>query len=68
MFGFGSIDKSRLGAGGIKAANEANPVKLDSFGDVEFVDAWTKTCTIDPNGNMFLNGVQVKRIIGATLA
>ena len=53
MFGFGSIDKSRLGAGGIKAANKANPVKLDCFGDVVFVDAWTKTCTMLERGALF---------------
>ena len=46
------------------------PFKLEHFGDVEFVDANDKVCTIDRDGVLFLNGVKqtgiAKRAIMAT--
>ena len=49
MFGFGGNSGGKLG---IKEDKVSKPVKLNHFGDVEFVDAWDKTCTIDQDGNM----------------
>ena len=59
MFGFGSNSDNELG---INKEKVAKPVKLDRFGDVDFVDANHKTCTIDQNGQMFLNGAKETRI------
>ena len=51
MFGFGWNSSGQLG---IKKEKVNKPVKLDHLGnDVEFVDAYRKTCTIDRNGNVF---------------
>ena len=49
MFGFG---ENREGQLGIKEDKVNKPVKLDHFGEVEFVDAWTKICTIDQNKSL----------------
>ena len=59
VIGFGSNYKNNLG---IKEEKVSKPIKLDHYGQVEFVDANDKTCTIDQNGRMSLNGVEKTRI------
>ena len=50
MFGFGEDQKEGwLG----KPGKVKKPVKLDHFGDVEFVDAGNRACRIDQSGNLF---------------
>ena len=51
--GFGSNYEGKLG---IKDDKVARPVKLDHLGEVEHLDAWENTCTIEQCGNLFLNG------------
>ena len=59
VFGFGSNKEGRLG----KNTGKVNkPVKLDHNGEVVFVNAIGKKCTIDTAGHVSINGHKEPRI------
>ena len=49
MFGFG---RSHEGCMREEDGKITKPIRLDNFGEVEFVNAWDTTCTIDRYGNL----------------
>ena len=60
VFGFGSNHEGRLGIN--EKAKVNKPVKLDHNGEVVFVNATGKKCTIDTAGHVSINGHKEPRI------